>query len=81
MLALTSGADSKTGLRLEQSEMVRTSTRSVEVSVETEELAQIETMTAGLAADGTLIRDGVRHAEKNKCSARRDDDEHNLPLD
>jgi hypothetical protein len=42
LLGLAPGADSKTGARVEQTEILRTTVKSVEITVETAEMIQVE---------------------------------------
>lgn len=50
--------------------MIRVSTRSVEVMVETEEFAQIETITAELVTNPRPILRVVKRAENDNSSAK-----------
>jgi hypothetical protein len=62
---LIAGANSKTGTRPEQSEWSSTSTTSVEVTVETDEVILLERV--GAAPAGTVVADPDKEGDLTQC--------------
>ena len=81
VLGLPSDADSKTGSRVEQSETSRTTVRSVEITVETDEMIHLEKVTRTSSA--TALAEPVE-ANLGAESSREDGTRelaHGLPMD